>query len=150
MNLIADASVIVKWLLRETGYEASERLMEAWVDGRLTLHAPEILTAEVASSIWKRVLREQMARVEAQHLYTWFRKYCPLLTPMAGLTGLALELAIVHKQTVYDCLYVALAIQTGAIFVTADEKLYRAFQPSTSLVRSLEGFGGPGERAPEE
>lgn len=142
MNFIADASVVVKWLFRESGYEASELLMEAWTGGRLTLRAPEILTAEVASSIWKRVLREKMAEQDAQHLYTWFEEYCPVLTPLAGLTELALELALQHKQTVYDCLYVALAFQSNAIFVTADVKLCRAFQHSTNLVRPLEELGG--------
>lgn len=144
MNLIADASVVVKWLFRETSYEASELLMEAWAGGRLTLRAPEILAAEVASAIWKRVLREKMAERDAQHLYTWFEAYCPILTPLAGLAELALELALQHKQTVYDCLYVALAFQSNTVFVTADERLCRAFQHSTYLVRPLEEFSGAG------
>lgn len=144
MKLIADASIIAKWLLRESGYEYSERLMEAWTDGRITLHAPEILIAEVASAIWKGVMREKMPEDEAQQLYFWFQKYCPVLVPLASLTEPALELAVRHRQTVYDCLYVALAMETGTAFVTADQKLYRAFQPLTSLVRSLEELAKPG------
>jgi predicted nucleic acid-binding protein len=144
MKLIADASVIAKWLFRETGYEPSERLMKAWADGRITLHAPEILAAEVASSIWKRVAREKMSEPDAQHLYRWFQKYCPILVPLSSLTEPAFELAVRHRQTIYDCLYIALAMETRTAFLTADEKLCRAFQPLTSLVRPLETFGRPG------
>lgn len=144
MNVIADASIMAKWLFRETGYEPAERLIEAWADGRLTLHAPEILTAEVASSIWKRVIRDGMPDEDAQHLYGWFMNYCPILVPLASLTEPALELAVRHRQTVYDCLYVALAMQTDTAFVTADERLCRAFQGMGSLVRSLDGLSGPG------
>jgi predicted nucleic acid-binding protein len=147
MKLIADASIVAKWLFRESGYEASERVMEAWADGRITLHAPEILSAEVANSIWKRVMREKLPAQDAQLLYAWFQKYCPILVPLASLTEPALELAVRHGQTVYDCLYVALAIETETAFVTADEKLCRAFEPVTSLVRPLEAFGTPGDPA---
>jgi predicted nucleic acid-binding protein len=42
------------------------------------------------------------------------------------LLQLGLEIAFAHDQTVYDSLYVALAVQSGSVVMTADEKLANA------------------------
>jgi predicted nucleic acid-binding protein len=38
----------------------------------------------------------------------------------------ALKIALVHDRSVYDCLYVALAIQFKVQMITADERLANA------------------------
>jgi predicted nucleic acid-binding protein len=38
----------------------------------------------------------------------------------------ALEIALTYDRNVYDCLYVALAVQSKAELVTADERLANA------------------------
>jgi predicted nucleic acid-binding protein len=38
----------------------------------------------------------------------------------------AFALAAAHERTVYDCVYVALALQYGCEFLTADERLVNA------------------------
>jgi predicted nucleic acid-binding protein len=35
--------------------------------------------------------------------------------------------AITYEHPIYDCLYLALAIQTGAVVVTADKRFLNAF-----------------------
>lgn len=59
--------------------------------------------------------------------------------PSADLLPAALELAIGLDQSVYDCIYVALAVARGCELVTADEKLARALarSPFGVNVRSL-------------
>ena len=37
-----------------------------------------------------------------------------------------LEIAFAHDRTLYDSLYVALAVQAGSVMITADEKLANA------------------------
>jgi predicted nucleic acid-binding protein len=46
----------------------------------------------------------------------------------------AYALAVQHQRTVYDTLYVALALREGCSFVTADEKLANALSSSVSSV----------------
>ena len=46
--------------------------------------------------------------------------------PTAGLLDEAVEIALVTRRTVYDCLYIALAERLGCVAVTADRKLYNA------------------------
>jgi len=47
-----------------------------------------------------------------------------IVTPLPEIIGAAIELAFEHAITVYDAFYVALAKETGLIFITADKKLY--------------------------
>jgi predicted nucleic acid-binding protein len=51
--------------------------------------------------------------------------------------GPALKLAFKYRHSVYDGLYLALAMSKGWNFVTADEKLYRLLNPGFSLVTLL-------------
>jgi predicted nucleic acid-binding protein len=46
--------------------------------------------------------------------------------PEASLLPAAFDMADRLQRTVYDCLYLALAIQLGATMVTADLRLYNA------------------------
>jgi predicted nucleic acid-binding protein len=43
--------------------------------------------------------------------------------PSAQFVELALSTASFHGRAIYDCLYVALTMQSGAEMVSADEKL---------------------------
>lgn len=49
----------------------------------------------------------------------------------------ALEIGKQFQQTVYDCLYVALAEREGFDLVTADDKLVKAVQPALPFVIPL-------------
>jgi predicted nucleic acid-binding protein len=118
----------------------ARRVLEQWTAGSVDLLAPDILAAETASCIWKRVVREGLPEAQALELYARFCEYAPRLEPMAGLVGPALRLAGRHRHPVYDCLYVALALETGADLLTADERLYRVFQPVTGSVRLLSNW----------
>ncbi len=59
--------------------------------------------------------------------------------PLRPLTSLATELAIETDRTIYDCLYVALAIEQKCQFLTADERLVNALgkSPVAEHVRLL-------------
>lgn len=57
MNLVLDASVMMKWFVREDGHETAHRLFAidaAW-------SAPSLLTIEVANTLWKKVRRGAFA-----------------------------------------------------------------------------------------
>jgi predicted nucleic acid-binding protein len=58
----------------------------------------------------------------------------------ALLLPAAFDLADWLRRTVYDCLYLALAIQIGAKMVTADLRLYNALQgtPESSHICWIE------------
>ena len=47
--------------------------------------------------------------------------------PIEGLLDLSLRLSLDHRVSVYDALYLALALERDVRLVTEDAKLFRAF-----------------------
>ena len=139
MNIVLDASVAAKWLLVEEDSDKAEALFRAWTAKRIGLLAPEILPAEVASALWKRVMRGLLPSGEALKLQREFSDLGLPLHPLGELVDATLGLASQFRHSVYDGLYLALARETGADFVTADERLYNLARPgSTRLLRDWE------------
>jgi predicted nucleic acid-binding protein len=124
VNLVLDASVAAKYLIPEVDSENAKALLNQWREGRISLLAPEILPAEVANVLWKKVRRGEVLSEEAEALYLDFQQVQVPLTPINELVEAALRLAMRHGHSVYDGLYVALAQMTGRKLITADEKLF--------------------------
>jgi predicted nucleic acid-binding protein len=137
MTVIVDASVAAKWLFKENDAEKARAILEEAQAGRFSLLAPELLLAEVASSLWKRVRREGLQPADVRAHYSRFVEFCPALVRISSLTEPALSLALAHGHSVYDCLYVALALETRCDLVTADEWLHYALGSSFPQVRLL-------------
>lgn len=140
MNLVIDASVAAKWVFTEPDTERAHAL---WRDAErqgFELVAPEILPAEVANVIWKRVVRGQLDPTEAHTVFGEFKRMCPALIRLASLVDAALALSLQFRRSVYDSLYLALASERSCDLVTADEKLFRSLSPSVPSVRLLHNW----------
>jgi predicted nucleic acid-binding protein len=137
MKLVIDASVAAKWFFKEPGTDDALALLDACDRGVVEFWAPEIITAEMANLIWKKVLR---AAVDPHHGYSFFddfRRIPVRFTPAFELAGVSLRLAVSFRHSAYDCLYVALAAREGCEMVTADAKLFGAFRAAFPQVRML-------------
>ena len=64
MKLTVDASVVIKWFVTEPLCEEARQLL----GDRLDLHAPDILLAEFANIIWKKVRRGEISRTHSRTL----------------------------------------------------------------------------------
>jgi predicted nucleic acid-binding protein len=137
MKLVVDASVIAKWLFAEVDSDKARALYTEARTGRLSLIAPQILPVEIGCVLYVRVLRRLLEAVEALALYRRFEVACPTLHDISRLAPAALELALQYQHSVYDCLYVALAMREQGELITADQQLVRTFQRVFPWVRSL-------------
>jgi predicted nucleic acid-binding protein len=124
---VVDASVVLKWFLREPDSAAADLLLERFLSDEVDLLAPDLILVETASALWKRVMiRKEMSADEATLIY---RDFLPLplsLIPSGTLADAALQIALKHKHPIYDALYCALAIERH--FVTADRTLATKLQ----------------------
>ncbi len=120
--LVVDASVVAKWFFPEEHSTESRRLLSP----RRTLLAPDLIYSEVGSIAWKRVRRGEMRADEAAQFIADLVRLPLDTTPTQALLAPALELAIATDPTVYDCMYLALAIDRKCRFVTADERFVNA------------------------
>lgn len=125
---VVDASVAVKWYLPEIHDTEARRLLV----GELELFVPDLLFPEVGNILWKRVRFGEMLATEAEAVLESLGALPLTVSPSWPLALSALTIACQTQRTVYDSLYLALAVRESAVMVTADEKFYQALQ-ATSL-----------------
>lgn len=116
---VVDSSVIIKWFVPEI-YEAEALRVR---DGGAPMHAPNFLDVEVGHILWKKILRGELARAAADDVLAQLPRQTIIRHDSAGLLKEAFEIACRTGRTVYDYLYLALAVQLGGQMVTADERL---------------------------
>jgi predicted nucleic acid-binding protein len=118
-TLVVDTSVGVKWVVPESDSDAAERLRGPG----FVLHAPAFFLIEAASVLWKKHRRGELSPTDANDCLTILERSPITWHPDAGVIRAAFDIALRSNRSVYDSLYLALAIQLQACVVTADEKL---------------------------
>ncbi len=121
---VVDASVAVKWFVPETHTEAALRLL----DGSHQLLAPDLLLPEMGNILWKKVRRRQLTTQESHDIIRDFMTVPLSFHPPLDLAAPALELAIETDRTVYDAVYLTLAVLHGCRLVTADRRFHDAIR----------------------
>jgi predicted nucleic acid-binding protein len=128
-QVIVDASVVAKWLLPSAheplAEEASELLLQYSSD-KIQLVVPDLFWAEIGSFLWKAVRLKRCALSVAKTRLEWLGEYRVATIPSRTYLDLAFAIATAFDRSVYDSLYVALAISSKSHLVTADEKLANA------------------------
>lgn len=125
VDLVVDASVAVKWFVPEVHSPEARLLL---VTG-YRRHVPVLFYTEVAQTVWKKVY--QRGELGADDGRAILRDV--LVTPLEAyptipLLGPAFEIAAATGRTVYDSVYLALAVALGCRLVTADRRLYNALR----------------------
>lgn len=121
-NLVVDSSVAVKWFVVEPYTTEARRILDGYQNGALSFHAPDLINAEFGNIIWKKHIFQGLAAADAQNIIDAFRALQFTITPTATLLDDAYKIAVVHRRSVYDSLYLALSLRENCQFVTADEK----------------------------
>ena len=117
--IAVDASAIAAFILKEPGWRSLARYLVR----SLTV---DLAAAEAANAIWKaHRLRGLVEREAAQELYRLLRRLLGvnvLLEPAGKYLDQAFTIALDHGLTVYDSLYIALALEKGLPLLTLDER----------------------------
>lgn len=118
--LVADASVAVKWFVPEVQSAEARQ----WRTGPDELHAPAIFfDLEISNILWKKVRRGEITRADADLILAQLPALPLTRHPETPVLALAFDLADRTNRTVYDCLYLAMAVQLGGRMLTADQRL---------------------------
>jgi predicted nucleic acid-binding protein len=116
---VIDASVAIKWVITEDGTDAANRLR-----GSVTsFHAPDLIVAETANILWKKIQRNELTREEAELACGILRLANIEIHAMGALALPALHLAAELRHPVYNATYLALAQALDVPMVTADRRL---------------------------
>jgi predicted nucleic acid-binding protein len=117
---VVDASIALKWVVEETGTADALVLRQ-----RARLIAPDLLLAECANILWKKVRRDELSKDEAVLAARLLEGADIELVPTRSLLDSATSIAIDLDHPAYDCMYMALAAASGCRFVTVDDRLLR-------------------------
>lgn len=135
-DVVVDASVCLKWFLKEEGTEEALRIL----DELTTFVAPELIFREMDAVLTKRVRTGYLSLDEALALKKQTREIPCKTIPYDRIEAFAFELASTLPVTLYDACYLAPAIDFGTILYTSDRKLVRnlkntPFESVSRLVR---------------
>jgi len=132
---VIDASVVTAALLQEKHAGSARVVLTSGAE----LLAPDLIIAEMGNVIWKRFTRGELDADESTLLLSDCLALPIALTPSIDLIEPALELATRTRRTVYDCLYMALALTSDCTFLTADERLVNSLKttPLSKYIASI-------------
>jgi predicted nucleic acid-binding protein len=113
---VVDASVALKWALPENDSDLAFGLLER------TLIAPDWWLVEAGNGLWKCAGRGEITPEEAAALLTDLGEVPVTSVASRELLPRAIALACDLRHPIYDCLYLALALERTLKLVTADTR----------------------------
>jgi predicted nucleic acid-binding protein len=127
IDVVVDASVAVKWFVPEKHSTEAIRLLDAG----FRRHIPILLHTEFGQTIWKKVYRQkEIEEADGRSILRGLMTTALEVHPVTPLVEPAFDIALATGRTVYDSIYLALAVALRCKLMTADEKLYNALQAS--------------------
>ena len=124
--IVLGASVAVKWFLpekMETLATEALALLDRSGKNEIQIIVPDLFWVEFARVLWKAIRRGNFPEDSADAALASLKRLDFPTVPSLKLLDNAFQIATAHGRTVYDCLYVALAVQTNSQLITADERL---------------------------
>jgi predicted nucleic acid-binding protein len=121
--IIVDASIGVKWFVPEVHAVEARR----WRNPPQQLHTLAVFfDIEFCNVLWKKIQRAEISSADSRDIV----RQLPLL-PVARhseqpLLSSAFDIAEQYHRSIYDSIYLALAVQLKGRMVTADQRLYNS------------------------
>ena len=118
MRYVVDASIAVKWFFDEEHSAAALRIRGS----KALLHAPVFFRLESTNAVCKKIRRGEVDAAGGIECLQRLRQMPMLFHDDTAIMAEALGLALELRRSLYDCLYLALAVELGCQFVTADAR----------------------------
>jgi predicted nucleic acid-binding protein len=128
-TFLIDAGVATNWVLpdaQEPYKQEAVSLLRGWTESQIKLIVPDLFWIEMTNFLGNATRRERCTRDAAEAGINSLREYKIPTCPSLRLLNAAFDKAVTHGRTVYDCLYVTLAVASRGKLVTVDEKLANA------------------------
>lgn len=128
-TLVIDASVAAKWFLPpkyEPHADIAAGLLKRYAAGDIRFLVPDLFWAELGNVFWKAVRQGRWKRTHAEEAVRLVQARSFPTIATKSLLEDAFQISTNFDRTVYDSIYVALAIASKATLITADERLANA------------------------
>ncbi|MGA2096485.1 MAG: type II toxin-antitoxin system VapC family toxin [Candidatus Acidiferrum sp.] len=135
-TFVIDARVAAKWILpssQEPLTLEALALLSDWTAGKIRIIVPDFLWIELANILWKAIRRGRTTQSAAEAGPNSLRRRKIPAFRSAHLLDSAFNKAVIYDRTVYDSLYIALAVESKGVLVTADQTFANALAGSFSV-----------------
>ena len=123
MNLVVDASVLIKFYIPEILSDRAEPLLAKVEKKEIDLLAPDLIYPEAGNILWKKQRLKELTPSEVEEITDAILLLPLKIEASKSLLPLAVDMAIAYGMTVYDALYFSLAKVYETTMITADRKL---------------------------
>jgi len=136
-SYVVDASVVAKCFIVEPYSDKALEVINAHVDGRLSLSAPSLIVYELGNIFWRH------PRITSEKAYGFIERFLYLQIDLldiwsdAELLKKACAISKTRKLTFYDSCYLAMVERNGAKLVTADEYLHNKAPNQVVLLKKF-------------
>lgn len=125
--VVADANVLFKWFFpREPLAVRAVELLERNAAGEIQVVVPDLFWPEFGNILWKAVRLGRCSHESAVASISEMQTQKLATFPSCELIHEAFTIATRFQRSVYDSVYVALAVSLRTHLVTADERLANA------------------------
>jgi len=124
VNLVIDASVLIKFYVPEVLSDRAERLLASVEKGDIDLLAPDLIYPEAGNILWEKQRLKELTRSEVEEITNAILSLSLKIEASRTLLPLAVEVAITYGVTVYDASYLSLAKVYETTLITADRKIF--------------------------
>jgi len=139
--VVVDASLAVKWVLREPYAEEALALAEEWAAGGTRPSAPCLLLVEATNVLHRRAALGHISLSRARQLLAGLLNMGIEIRESPQIHFRAMELAQeLQRPSVYDTHYLALADILGCDLWTADERFFNSVKERQPRIRWLGEF----------
>lgn len=137
MAFVLDCSVTMAWVFPDEATEATDRLREALLETRAFV--PALWPVETANALLVATRRGRIAQDEWPRIHGHLEALPIDIDPISTSRtwGAALDLAQAHGISVYDAMYLELAIRMRTPLATLDKALRSAGQSAGVDVPAL-------------
>ena len=115
---VVDTSLVIKWFVPEIHSEAARR----WLGASHDYVAPDLLFSEAGNAVWKKVRRKELEETEGRQLVMDLAQVAVETVATRSLLQDALALALTAGITVYDAMYLTLAVRLETEVITGDDR----------------------------
>ena len=123
MAFVLDCSVTIAWVFPDEATESTDRLRESLIDGRAFV--PSLWPVEVGNVLLIATRRGRITRDDWPRIHTNLAALPIEIDPVSTtrVWSVALELATEHQLSVYDAMYLELAMRLQLPLATLDRAL---------------------------
>lgn len=123
-DVVLDASIAAKWIFWESGSELAQRLL----DEHYLFYVPDIFYVEMDAIIAKKFRKRELNSDEAYVKRAQVQRLALEKWSHLSLADVAFDISVTLTVTIYDAIYLALAVEKETVMWTADDRLVRGIR----------------------